>query len=346
MCVIMLVTNDKIRPTRVMVEKAFEYNGDGVGFAYREGNTRENREVVWKKGFEEKDLEEVFKLSQELPVPYVVHFRAASIGDICKQLTHPFPVDVNTGLAIQGKTKGYVLFHNGHWSSWNDKLLEVSIKSANRLPRGKWSDSRAMAWLSSVIGDGFMEFLPEQKGVLFGPNDYDVFTGKDGWKKVNDVWCSNDYFMTRSRVSSFPTDGWGNRVCRFGQCQSHNVDNRGYCPLHKDGILRKDGVTAIDHSGTGGSSGVTPFPQVAEGTIISMELVEKLHKKTNDKGKRLLSKNMYKEMKKQHERMEGKDPKQAEKAKKVLIHMTKQAVKSEPSLASLLVSQHTNGLVH
>lgn len=344
MCVIMLVTNDKNRPTDVMVEKAAAYNDDGIGLAYREGNNRENREVVWKKGFEEVDVPEVVELCKTLPVPFVVHFRAASIGDVCKQLTHPFPVDKRSSLALNGRTKGYVLFHNGHWSNWYDKSLDAALRSNTPLPRGKWSDSRAMAWLSSIFGEGFMEFLPDQKGVLFGANDYDVFTGKDGWVKVNDVWCSNNHFMTRSRVSSFPTDGWGNRVCRFGQCQSHNVDDKGYCPLHRDGVIRKDGVV----EGTGGSqtSGQTPFPQVPEGAIISLELAERLHEQKDAKGKRMISKNMIKNIRKEYSFLTGTNPKLAEKAKKTLVHMTRQAVKSEPSLSSLLISQLSPGPVH
>lgn len=343
MCVIMVVRDDKLRPTEVMIEKAAEYNDDGIGVAYREGD-KENRVVVWHKGLENTDLDEVKKMAKDLPVPYVMHFRAASIGDVCKQLTHPFPIDVKVPLALTGKTKGRVLFQNGTWDDWRKWLLEAIVKSNVKLPAGKWSDTRAMAMLSGIYGDWFMELLSDtQKAVVFGPYDYELFLGKDGWAKVSDIWCSNNHFMTKTRSTTigYASANW-DRVCRYGPCQRHDVDTYGHCPLHTGGKLVMDAVTV----GTGGSPSVVSTPFLP-GTIIPLGLADQLHHvKEFGTGKRAISRNLMKEIKKQHQRMESKDQRESSKGRKALERLTAKLVQENQRVRSLLTSQPLSGPVN
>lgn len=222
MCVIMIVEKPNQRPDTKMIEKAWELNSDGGGIAHRDGD-----EVVWEKGLE---LGEMKRLMKTLPTPYVAHFRLKSIGGGSKQMTHPFPIDVNTSLALKGRTKGHVLFHNGTWKEWLEVGFDTARATGAKFPIGKWSDSRAIAWLTAIHGLGFMDFaLPEQRGIAFGPKGWEVYIGP-GWEKVNDIWCSNNKFLHFNRLSS------SNEVrycCTFGPCvRTDNIDKDGRCNLH------------------------------------------------------------------------------------------------------------------
>lgn len=209
MCVIMLV--NRTRPTEEMVERAWDANKDGAGIAWREGRG-DDAEVVWKKGI--MDVKEIKELVAKVPTPFVVHFRVASCGGVKQTLTHPFIISEKAPLMLEGRTKGAVLFHNGHWSGWNDKALDAAIHSNTKLPEGSdWSDTRAMAWMVHIYGPELIDLLSTQKGIIMSPQKFNIFTG-NGWEKINEVWCSNDYFWKGRRHVTHYTG----RTCRVGKC--------------------------------------------------------------------------------------------------------------------------------
>jgi hypothetical protein len=218
MCVIMIVKDSKVRPPYEMLDRAWARNDDGAGFAWRE-KTAKGTIVKWKKGID--DFDKMFDLSKTLPTPYILHLRLASIGGLRKELTQPFPLDAR--LDLEGSTDGYVHFHNGTWDKWADVLLTIANERNIKLPRGKWNDSRAFAFLAGTVGEGFMEFVADQRGLLFGPRDYELFWGK-GWKLINDISCSNDDYITKgSRYSE----------CMDLDCKRKDrLDREGHCPYH------------------------------------------------------------------------------------------------------------------
>jgi len=164
-----------------MIEKAFEKNKEGAGIAWREKDT-----VRWMKGI--TDVEDLQKMVARLPMPFISHCRIQTMGGVHKELTHPFPVDTDSILALNGRTKGYLMFHNGTWGKWKDQTLEAAFKTGTKLPGGRWSDSRAMAFVASIYGLGALEFIDE-KSVVISPTDIQVFG--NGWSRINDVACSN-----------------------------------------------------------------------------------------------------------------------------------------------------------
>lgn len=287
---------EETRPTDQMIEQAWERNGDGGGIAWREKNAKDEWEVHWKKGI--KDVKAMKELCKNTPTPYIAHFRAASSSfGVKTELTHPFPVTKTCPLWLSGKTKGYVLFHNGFWGGWSDACKDAAIKSNTPIPPGRWSDTRAMAWLSSIYGIGFMEFQTEQKGVMFGPEDEWYYTGKDNWKEVNGVWCSNDLF-TFTRVGGHTTAYSRNHevYCKNPQCTVVSpLDQHGYCPKHPKPETKSDAPKG-NHSEAGGTQNNTlPFRQ---GAIISLELAERLHKQKNAKGERKIGKKKIEKIRK------------------------------------------------
>lgn len=263
MCVIMLA--NRTRPTEHMIDLAFDWNKDGAGIAWREKDRKTGEPYVyWRKGL---NLEEVKDMCAKVPAPFVVHFRVASVGGVRKSLTHPFPVGPDATLALEGRTTGTVLFHNGHWAPWADKALDAAISTGRKIPVGDWSDSRAMAWLVDVFGPGFMELLTQQKGILFGPNkeQLDVFTGGTGWEKINEVWCSNDFFWTKRRVTAgqnsinYSGNSPYNRTCKIGKCQNTALVGKDICySCQKEQESKKDDVkSSKDSDEDGGAPAVT-----------------------------------------------------------------------------------------
>ena len=156
MCVIAIVHNDTKRPVPMEVEAMWDTNDHGGGVAWFE-KEKGKQSVLWKKGL---DLNQMQELARELPVPYVLHFRIASAGEVSKSLTHPFPITPEVDLALEGSTREYpILFQNGHWSPWETKALEYASLGNYRLPGGKWSDTRVLAQLAHYRGIGALEIL-------------------------------------------------------------------------------------------------------------------------------------------------------------------------------------------
>jgi hypothetical protein len=212
-----------------MVNLSYETNSEGGGVAWREDGY-----VHWHKGL---DLEEMRKYCKNLPLPFIAHFRIASIGGKSKELCHPFPIEKDVPLVTKGKTNGFVLFHNGHWGAWKNDGKEAAFRSGTPIPPGKWSDTRAMAFVASIYGNGILEFIDE-KTVVFGPGPKDCnTTGKvdstDGWKCINKVWCSNDFWLhRRGHVTHYPSQSQST-MCIEAGCYISRYTNSLYCYKHQ-----------------------------------------------------------------------------------------------------------------
>jgi hypothetical protein len=232
MCVILVV--DERRPSEHMIAKAWAQNDHGAGIAYRVTGEDGLPYVEWKKGL---SLDEIQALVQTVPVPFITHFRIASIGGIRQELTHPFEISTSAESKLEGRTRNYVLFHNGHWDQWSGYMLQAAGKFGLTIPFGKYSDSRAMAWLGAVYSQGFYELLEKQKIVAFGPDDVNFFG--DGWKLIDGVSCSNDHFINRY-VPGFSKpqaewNGLGNEECEHPNCTKRAgviAGNRHVCFDH------------------------------------------------------------------------------------------------------------------
>jgi hypothetical protein len=202
MCVIAVVEDSDKRPSREEVTAMWESNPQGGGVAWRESGR-----VKWKKGL---GLNEMQRLVVELPTPYIAHFRVNScgVGGAIPQLTHPFPIEPNVSFALEGEIEGAVLFHNGHWQSWEHqaKMWLGQAGGKIRVPHGqKWSDSRTMALFAYYFGYGIFDGDPwgiDQKVVIMGPgeDDLDFFRDAD-WSTYHGYIISNDYWIKKVKVA-------------------------------------------------------------------------------------------------------------------------------------------------
>ena len=159
----------------------FKSNDDGAGIAWREGKF-----VRWEKGL---GLAQVQTLIETVPFPFVAHFRVATVGGVRPELTHPFPVTPGASTALSGKEKDYVLFHNGQWNAWDLHCQDMALKHGCKIPTGRWSDSRALAWIAGHIGQGFLEWVSGQRIITFGPDKIEMFG--TGWTYTGKLWFSN-----------------------------------------------------------------------------------------------------------------------------------------------------------
>ena len=257
MCVIM-VCNDT-RPTEEMIERAYRANDDGAGGAFR----GDDGLVHWNKGL---DLEQIKAFFAEKPLPLVGHFRRESCGGKLASLTHPFPIDVKASNFINGHTGGEGLFHNGHWGKWKETLFEVCVRFGKKIPDGKFSDTRAMAFIGGIVGKNFFDLIDE-KVVIFGPKTLEMTNSGSGWTTINGVLCSNGAFMHIGTGNVYNhSDFRTNPACKGDRCYIRiNLDSDGYCA----GCARKRAAeassTADDDKTTPVVGAPYPFPKPTSG---------------------------------------------------------------------------------
>lgn len=173
-------------PKQALID-ANSMNDDGFGYAWRDGGT-----VRYVKGFEKQQLtDEVIKTYLDLPFPKAIHFRLATHGGTTPQLTHPFPIKRGNPHDLSGTSKS-VLFHNGVWHSYDDRLRDAILAGTlnPNVLRGGMSDSRAMAVLAQRFGEDFLELLSlgSQKVLVLSGSSWSLFgnwTEKEGWSASN-----------------------------------------------------------------------------------------------------------------------------------------------------------------
>jgi hypothetical protein len=76
-----------------------------------------------------------------------------------------------------------------------------------------------------IYGPGFMDLMTTQKAVIMTPKKTNIYVG-NGWDKINDVWCSNDYFWKGGR--GFAHGGF-RRTCSVGRCTNKAQDGKDTC---------------------------------------------------------------------------------------------------------------------
>jgi hypothetical protein len=110
--------------------------------------------------------------------PHVIHFRTSTAHGVCPELTHPFIISKTSPISTEYEGKGPVLFHNGIWSSWEEKTFDFFLKTGNKIPDGAWSDSRALAIILGQIGMNALSFI-NGKFVILTPEDIIIKPGGD-----------------------------------------------------------------------------------------------------------------------------------------------------------------------
>ena len=189
MCVIINIENGEF-PKYQTLKEAEILNSHGGSIAWLE-----NGKINYQKGIKAKKVNELIekRLKPNKVKTAIIHFRIASVGNVNKDLCHPFPIsnEVKTDLKIED-SKFDLLFHNGTISNWENMLIESLQKNFGKLPQGELSDSRAIAFLLNRHGT---DIIKDSKH-----NKFSILTKKGiikfgTWVKVDKNECSNDYFV-------------------------------------------------------------------------------------------------------------------------------------------------------
>lgn len=190
MCVILHCKT--ARPTIEVLNHCERANGHGGGVAWLEGG-----KVTYRKGL---TAAEIFALVPNLPLPFVIHFRQASVGEKSKLLCHPFVVNRFATTKETG-TADRVLFHNGHWSEWRNWCLNYALQSRGRVPFGSWSDTRGLAWAIYHKGEGMLNLVPGKYCIVArtGVRQYG-----EGWTEDNGIFYSNTTWKPYVSASATP----------------------------------------------------------------------------------------------------------------------------------------------
>jgi len=187
MCLIIVAESE--RPDQTMLEKAARANPHGAGIAYFwHGKVRICRSLK---------ASDIIEKALLAPLPFLVHFRLASAGEVCLSLCHPFPVETyprgNSELVVQK-----ALAHNGHWSEWESYLHLLRVLGVLKQHRtGPWSDTRLLASLTRILGEEACRKFYTSAGRVAVIGDRRIRLFGD-WHKEGGLWYSNGYWRFKS----------------------------------------------------------------------------------------------------------------------------------------------------
>lgn len=200
MCVISIIENENMIPTKKTSKLMWNNNPHGAGFGKFD---KKEKCIYIKKGI---NLKEINKLTQigknEGNLNMVQHYRIASVGSHDnKDLTHGFEIKNGSSNQLEYYTNNDVLWHNGtlDMDILNNMALDIMIKNKYAIyPSGELSDSRLLAFILNYVDYSILNMFTDQ-------NRFCIMNGKTGkitkygnWDKVKDdkqnLITSNNYF--------------------------------------------------------------------------------------------------------------------------------------------------------
>lgn len=213
MCII-VVAKTKF-PSKEVLEMCEKQNGHGGGIAWRE-----NGLVRWKKGLK---AIEMLEFEAKGP-PWLIHFRIATVGGIRPELTHPFPINSCASLDLEGTTDSGVVAHNGNWFQWHSKVMEMA-NDGHDLPKGPWSDTRAIAWMTAMHSIDYLKEVNEKVAILT-PEQFTTY-GSWGWMydKQTELSFSYNPFIRSGYYSEYDYDSgeWNRKSYGYGTNQNYGT---------------------------------------------------------------------------------------------------------------------------
>lgn len=184
MCIIFVCNSRK--PTHDQLITAYTNNPDGFGIAFLDTG-----HVRWRKGI--YTIDEIIDIVDDTPLPALLHFRIATVGEVCKELCHPFPLVPGVPTRVCGAAHA-VMAHNGHFVRWREMLIALACKD-NKIPRGKWSDSRVLAWLMTQYGIYVVDKLALTEMNKIAVLNRRGFVLFGSWHKDTGFYVSNKSYM-------------------------------------------------------------------------------------------------------------------------------------------------------
>jgi len=193
MCLIAICVKKK--PSAEIIRAGWESNSHGAGIAFL---NRKTRQAEYLKSISSAD--DLIKVVEATPLPFVLHFRLASVGGKDELLTHPFEVTEKSELKKSGSAEK-LLIHNGTESDWKKCLFAADISYGDDEPM---SDTRAVAMIIAKNKNNRFLEIASGKYVVIGFEDKkdDIGIRYYGDFEENDsILYSNTYWEYRLKKS-------------------------------------------------------------------------------------------------------------------------------------------------
>lgn len=210
------------------VDDAMAANPHGAGVAWVTTDTSGGMPFRWRKGlFAPESVKALLTFINNGDA--VFHARIGTAGGNTPELTHPFPVEIQPSLALEGESD-MLLFQNGHLPSWETLL--------GGTPRGPdWNDTRAIAHSLATGLLAFGEDIGSKILVLHNLEGEPQYTAYgSGWIRLGRVLASNDHHIGYSKRRILYNNWEG--------CYSGAVRSGPYWDWREDEKKRRDATLA------------------------------------------------------------------------------------------------------
>lgn len=188
MCVILGCVSNK--PSLDILRKCHSGNSDGAGIVW----FNDTDKAQYKKGL---TLTEVVSLIKDLPLPFVIHFRAASTGTAKGLLlTHPFEITATSELKFVGEAN-QLLIHNGFFPDWRTKLKDVGF-DVQKEPETALSDTRALAIILANKGVDYLKTIIKGRFIVADATLKKFRCFGEDFKRKDGIYYSNMFWEHRS----------------------------------------------------------------------------------------------------------------------------------------------------
>lgn len=140
MCCIIACIDKKM--SLELMQKVHLKNSDGIGFGWFQDGMPHYKKALMPQA--------AFEFSEALELPFVMHFRAASVGmSKSNNLCHPFEVTPVSELKLEGNAP-QLLMHNGTVGGYRILLAATDLTEPYH---DSASDSRAISMILAKLGD-------------------------------------------------------------------------------------------------------------------------------------------------------------------------------------------------
>lgn len=225
MCVAIVVEHKDGIPARYLHMMEVE-NPHGAGVAWADGDV-----LRFKKGLTWRDVRE---LQDELPRPFLLHFRWATHGPSVRRLAHPFVLGPRAfSRSLTGSCKA-LLIHNGIWNRY-DKHLPPGIADD-----GTISDTQVAAYVAGTDEDILDDVDWATAVGRAGGNGRMDITLRGRWMDFEGNTYSNLQWLLYSKRPDSPVTQATHRFHSGSHCTSMNSDT----PPMGVSVLSPSGVVA------------------------------------------------------------------------------------------------------
>lgn len=193
MCVAVVVDTRENIPLKNL-EAMEKSNPDGAGIAWVDGDN-----VHFRKGL---TAAQIFEIQDGLPRPLFIHFRIATRGAKIPELTHPFPVGMQSFLGELSGTAQTVFMHNGTWPEYRKYVPEG-------IDADKVSDTQTAAYALTFDESILVDVVWSNAIMQATGNGRNSVSLRGRWTEENGIWYSNTYW--KSELNRTAYKHWGNR---------------------------------------------------------------------------------------------------------------------------------------